>query len=189
MARTLLDVQLARLLYPLLIELATARQTLTYKQLIERAQRRYPDDQRVANLIPVRMGRILWVIYDFVAERDLPRLTLIIVSAGDQYPGSAMWQHDCSAEQQRCFAFEWSTVDQAFDLYGQHSEKAVTPLRRVPREQAKQLMAAHYHDPANVYPSGIRALREAIIENIMNGLSVEEAFYIEAQLLTPTTQA
>lgn len=185
MARTLLDVQLARQLYPLLIELATAQEILTYGQLIERAQARYPDDQRVANLIPVRMGRILWVIYDFVAERDLPRLTLIIVSAGDQYPGSAMWQHDCSAEQQRCFAFDWSTVDQAFDLYGQHSEKAVTPLRRVPRVQAKQLMAAHYRDPANVYPSGIRALRETIIENIMNGLSVEEAFKIEAELLMP----
>ena len=56
MARTLLDVQLARLLYPLLIELATARQILTYGQLIDRAQARYPDDHRVANLIPVRMG-------------------------------------------------------------------------------------------------------------------------------------
>ncbi|POF41212.1 hypothetical protein B0D71_18445 [Pseudomonas laurylsulfativorans] len=189
MARTLLDIQLSRLLYPLLIELATAQQILTYGQLIERAQARYPDDQRVANLIPVRMGRILWVIYDFVAERDLPRLTLIIVSAGNQYPGSAMWQHDCPAEQHRCFAFDWSTVDQAFDLYGQHSEKTVTPLRRIPREKAKQLMAAHFHDPANVYPSGIRTLREAIIENIMNGLSVEEAFQIETQLLTPTTQA
>lgn len=189
MARTLLDVQLARLLYPLLIELATAQQILTYSQLIEHAQTRYPDDQRVANLIPVRMGRILWVIYDFVEERDLPRLTLIIVSAGDQYPGSAMWQHDCAAEQQRCFAFDWSTVDKAFDLYGLHSEKAVTPLRRVSREQAKQLMAAHYHDPANIYPTGIRALRETIIENIMNGLSVEDAFQIEAQLLTPMTAA
>jgi hypothetical protein len=100
-----------------------------------------------------------------------------------------MWQHDCPAEQHRCFAFDWSTVDQAFDLYGQHSEKTVTPLRRIPREKAKQLMAAHFHDPANVYPSGIRTLREAIIENIMNGLSVEEAFQIETQLLTPTTQA
>lgn len=48
----------------------------------------------MANLIPLRMGRILWVIYDFVLERNLPRLTLIIVSAGDQYPGSAMCQHD-----------------------------------------------------------------------------------------------
>ncbi|NER63962.1 hypothetical protein G3436_08700 [Pseudomonas sp. MAFF212427] len=50
-------------------------------------------------------------------------------------------------------------------------------------------MAAHYHDPANVYPSGIRALREAIIENIMNGLSVAEAFDIEAQLLAPSAHA
>ncbi|MGE7993610.1 hypothetical protein ACQKPE_21750 [Pseudomonas sp. NPDC089554] len=183
MTRTLLDVQLARLLYPLLIELATARMILTYGQLIERAQARYPDDQRVKNLIPVRMGRILWVIYDFVEERELPRLTLIIVSAGDQYPGSAMWQHDCHVEQQRCFAFDWTTVDQDFDVYGRNSEKAVTPLRRLPREQAKRLMATHYRDQAHAYPSNIRFLREAIIEHIMNGLSVEEAFQIEAQLL------
>ncbi len=50
-------------------------------------------------------------------------------------------------------------------------------------------MSAHYHDPAHQYPSGIRALREAIIENIMNGLSVQEAFQVEAQLLTHSTQA
>ncbi|WP_206360588.1 hypothetical protein, partial [Pseudomonas viridiflava] len=61
MARTLLDVQLARLLYPILIDLAVSQQILTYTQLIARAQAQYPDDQRVANLIPVRMGRILWV--------------------------------------------------------------------------------------------------------------------------------
>lgn len=36
MARTLLDVQLARLLYPLLLKLASAQHTLTYGQLIER---------------------------------------------------------------------------------------------------------------------------------------------------------
>lgn len=184
MARTLLDVQIARLLYPLLIELAMNRQIRTYGQLISLAQARYPDDQRIANLIPVRMGRILWVIYDFVEERGLPRLTLIIVSAGDQYPGSAMWQHDCEAEQQRCFAFDWSTAQLSFDLYGQQSEEAVTPVRHVSREQAKKLMSAHYRDPANNYPSQISSLREIIIENIMNGLSVEEAFQVEAQLLS-----
>lgn len=189
MARTLLEVQLARLLYPLLIELATARETLTYRQMIERAQARYPDDQRVTNLIPVRMGRILWVIYDFLEERDLPRLTLLIVSAGSQYPGSAMWRHDCAAEQERCFAYDWTTVDQKFDIYSQASEKAVTPLRPVSREQAKRQMSAHFRDPTNCYPSGISALREAIIENIMNGLSVEDAFQIEAQLLTQLTRA
>ncbi|WP_172146569.1 hypothetical protein [Pseudomonas tumuqii] len=101
MARTLLDVQLARLLYPLVIDVAASNALLTYSELIDRAQARYSDDQRVANLIPVRVGRILWVIYDFVEERELPRLTLVIVSKTDKYPGSAMWQHDCEAEQQR----------------------------------------------------------------------------------------
>lgn len=183
MARTLLDVQLARLLYPLLIELATQRELRTYSQLIDIAQARYPDDQRIQNLIPVRMGRILWVIYDFVAERGLPRLTLIIVSATDQYPGSAMWHHDCQAEQQRCFEFDWSTVDEAFDSYGHTSEKAVTPVKRISREQAKRLMSEHYAEHRQAYPTAITSLRETIIENIMNGMATEEAFQVEAALL------
>jgi hypothetical protein len=187
MARTLLDVQLARLLYPLLIDLAASQQILTYTQLIARVQAQYPDDQRVANLIPVRMGRILWVIYDFVEERALPRLTLIIVSAGDQYPGSAMWQHDCHAEQQKCFDFDWSQVDQAFDLYVQESETAATPLKRVRRDQARQLMADHYAEHKDAYPTDIRTLREAIIENIMNGMSARTAFEVEAELLNGAT--
>jgi hypothetical protein len=55
MPRTLLDVQLAHLLYPLLIEVAESQGILTYTQLIERAKFHYPDDHRIANLIPVRM--------------------------------------------------------------------------------------------------------------------------------------
>lgn len=183
MARTLLDVQLARLLYPLVIEVAEAKALLTYSELIERALARYPDDPRVANLIPVRMGRILWVIYDFVEERELPRLTLVIVSKSDKYPGSAMWQHDCEAEQQRCFEFDWSTVNRDFDVYGKQSEKAVTPLRRVKREEATRLMSEHYFANRASYPVSIRVLRETIIENIINGMSVTEAFAVEAELL------
>jgi len=183
MARTLLDVQLARLLYPLLIELAMGRQIATYGQLIELAKKRYPSDPRIKNLIPVRMGRILWVIYDFVEERDLPRLTLIIVSAGDKNPGSAMLGHDFAAEQQRCFEFNWSTIDQEFDMYAQSSEKESAPVRRISRESAIALVSAHYHDPANSYPNAIRALRETIIEHVMNGLPVADAFEIEAQLI------
>lgn len=183
MSRTLLDVQLARLLYPLLIELAGSRQTLTYTQLIEKAKTRYPDNQRVANLIPVRMGRILWVIYNFVHERGLPPLTLIIVSATNNYPGKAMWNHDCHAEQQRCFEYDWSHVDHDFDLYGQQSEKCLTPLIRISREQAKKIMSSHYLAYIGHYPKSIKNLREPIIENIMNGMPVEKAFQAELSLL------
>lgn len=184
-SRTLLDVQLAHLLYPLLIEVAESQGILTYTQLIDRAKLRYPDDRRVANLIPVRMGRILWVIYDFAQERDLPRLTLVIVSKRHLVPGSAMQHHDIEAEQKRCYAYDWSTVDRNFDLYIADSEKAVTPLRRVRRPQATQLMSEHYMANRSAYPASIRELREAIIENIMNGMAVEDAFAVEAELLQP----
>lgn len=183
MARTLLDVQLARLLYPLIIDVASSGKLCTYSDLIERAKSLHPTDERVSRLIPVRMGRILFVIYDFVEARDLPRLTLVIVSKTHQYPGSAMWQHDCEAEQQRCFDFDWSTVDREFDLYGEDSEKAITPLKLVSREVAVQLMSEHYFASRANYPAAIRDLREEIIENIVNGMSVLDAFAVEAELL------
>ncbi len=188
MARTLLDVQLAKLLYPILIETAVSRGTLTYTQLIAAAKMRYPEDQRVANLIPVRIGRILWVIYDFVQERNLPRLTLIVVSATDRYPGSAMWAHDCVEEQKKCFEFDWGGVDEEFDLYGRDVEKAVTPVKRVSRDQAKQLMASHYAAHRDRYPKKIGNLRETIIENIINGMEVGDAFAVEAELLAKVAE-
>lgn len=188
MSRTLLDVQLAHLLYPLLIEVAESQGILTYTQLIEQARLRYPDDRRVANLIPVRMGRILWVIYNFAQERDLPRLTLVIVSKKYLVPGSAMDHHDIEAEQKRCYAYDWSTVDRNFDLYIADSEKAVTPIKYVKQAVATKLMADHYRINRAMYPEAIRKLRETIIENIMNGMTVEDAFAVEAELL-PLQQA
>jgi hypothetical protein len=183
MSRTLLDVQLAHLLYPLLIEVAEKKGILTYTQLIEQAQLRYADDRRVANLIPVRMGRILWVIYDFAEARDLPRLTLVIVSKKHLVPGSAMQHHDIEAEQKRCYAYDWSTIDRNFDLYIADNEKAVAPLKYVKQAVATQLMADHYKINRAMYPEAIRELREVIIENIMNGMAAEDAFAVEAELL------
>lgn len=181
---TLLDVQLARLLYPLIIDVAQIKATCTYTDLIAVAKARYPDDQRIANLIPVRMGRILWVIYNFVEARGYPRLTLVIVSKTDKYPGSAMWQHDCEREQQRCFEFDWTKVDREFDLYGEQTEQGVTPIKRLKRDDAKQIMSDHYYANRSRYPASITELREAIIENIINCMNVEEAFAVEAQLLS-----
>lgn len=180
---TLLDVQLARLLYPLVIDIAHSKTTRTYSELIDVACGAYPNDQHVANLIPVRMGRILWVIYNFVEERNLPRLTLVIVSKTDKYPGSAMWQHDCEEEQRKCFDYDWSLVKREFDLYSEETEKIVTPLRRVRREDATRLMADYYRENRSRFPERIRELREAIIGNIINGVGVAEAFSVEAELL------
>jgi hypothetical protein len=118
-----------------------------------------------------------------VQERDLPRLTLVIVSKKYLVPGSAMDHHDIEAEQKLCYGYDWSTVDRNFDLYIADSEKAVTPLKRVNRPQAMQLMADHYKVNRSSYPANISELREAIIENIMNGMSAEDAFSVEAELL------
>lgn len=46
----------------------------------------------------------------------------------------------------------------------------------------------HYKAHRAMYPQAIRKLRDAIIENIMNGMTVEDAFAVEAELL-PLQQA
>ena len=189
MARTLLDVQLAHALYPLLIEVAESRGVLTYTQLIVKAKERYPNDQRVANLIPVRMGRILWIVYDFAEERELPRLTLVIVSKKHMVPGSAMEHHDIVAEQKRCYEYDWTVVDRNFDLYIEGSEKALAPQVRVKRPEATKLMSDHYRAYRSEYPANIGKLREAIIENIMNGMAIEEAFGVEVDVIQQAARA
>ena len=59
-----------------------------------------------------------------------------------------------------------------------------TLLKRVKREEAARLLSEHYFAMRASYPDSIWELRKTIIENIVNGISVTEAFAVIAELLT-----
>lgn len=182
MALTLLDVQIAKMIYPILIDLAVHKHALTYTELVERAKIEYPDDARINNLIPVRCGRILGVIYFFLDERALPRLTTLIISKNSGDCGSGIIHLDTEEEREKCYAFDWSVVDKNFDVYITHQEKTMTPKKKIKREDAIKLMSAYYKENIEKISPSIKSLREVIILHIMNGVDVAEAFDIESKV-------
>lgn len=176
---TLLDIQLARLLYPLLVEIASVGKPRTAQQLVHMAQTRYPDERRIGHLIPQRIPRILAAISVFTERQALPDLAVIIVNARDPL-GSAI-----QAEQLRVNDCHWRAVSQDFNLYAATAERALSLPARRSREAATQLLGEHYAAHRQRYGKAMRYLREVIIDNLVNGMEVEQAFEVEARLLTP----
>lgn len=174
---TLLDIQLARLLYPLLVDIARVGKPRTPQQLVQMAQARYPDERRIGHLIPQRIPRILAAISAFAERQSLPNLAVIIVNARDPLDSATQ------AEQLRVCDCHWRAVSQAFNLYGATAERALSLPARRSREAATQLLGEHYAAHRDRYGKAMRYLREVIIDNLVNGMEVEQAFEVEARLL------
>ncbi|XAZ48667.1 hypothetical protein AAHB44_19630 [Pseudomonas simiae] len=85
---TLIDVQLASVYYPILVDLAKHKHCLTYSELVDRAQCENPDHPVVQNAIPVSTGRRLDVVRLFTNERGLPDLTSLVISKSS----GGVWQ-------------------------------------------------------------------------------------------------
>ena len=127
---TATDLHLASCYYPVLLELARSRKTLTYQQMLELVQSRHPNDDAVKNMLCVRSGRILGVIYNFAEINGLPRITTLVVKgvgtgATKGECGVGVSSHlDCAAERQNCYEFDWSAKQPMFWDYisAAHSE-------------------------------------------------------------------
>lgn len=174
---TLLDVQLARLLFPLLVELANGKTPRTTSQFLHLAQTRYLDDRRVGQLIPVRLGRILGVIRLFTERNRLPDLTRVVLAARQHEP--ALLEH----EADNCFGFDWASVTVDFNLYGASIERALTPRQWLSRETATRVMSEYYFEHRDEYAQVMRQMREVVIENLVNGMGVADAFEVQRRLL------
>ncbi|MDO8811625.1 MAG: hypothetical protein Q7J38_06310 [Gallionella sp.] len=174
---TLTDVQLASAYYPILIDLAKHKHCLTYGELVERAQRLYPDKLVVQKAIAVSTGRRLDVVRIFTSERDLPDLTSLIINKGLGECGIGFTQHfDPKATREHVFAFDWSEVSTDFDGFVQHTESAIKPRKKVKEQKALELMAEYYKINKSNLSTSVREHRELIVELIMEGFSPEEAF-------------
>ena len=66
------DAALAIAYYPLLVDLAGRRLTITFKDFVDLAKATYPDNPAVQNAIPVSTGRRLEFVRVFTALQRLP---------------------------------------------------------------------------------------------------------------------
>jgi hypothetical protein len=173
---TLLDLQLAAIYYPMLIELAKHKHLITYKELVDEAKRLHPENKVVQiSAIPTTIGRRLDVIRVFTKQRELPDLAALIISKRTGGTGGG-YKGDAKLEQQRAFAFDWSSVSTTFDLYVGQVKTAITPRKRIDLKTAANEMWEYYRLNKSSLPLNIDDYRELILEMIRDGIDVEQAF-------------
>lgn len=68
---TQVDLALATAYFPILVEMAKAKETLTYSQLVGKAKQMYPQNDLVQSAIPVSTGRRLDVVRAFTQDLDV----------------------------------------------------------------------------------------------------------------------
>ena len=173
------DLAIASALYPVMVECArqSPPKKLTYGQLLDEAQERFPEIEAVQRAIPISLGRRLDVVRMFLNEHALPDLTSLIVNADTGEVGSAFGADPVHVREQVA-AFDWSTVSEEFVLHieGLRNTAMARARPKRKRDEAKKLMSAHYQQHRAALPKGIEEHRELIIELLIDGLSVEEAF-------------
>jgi hypothetical protein len=174
---TLVDIQLASAYYPILVELAKHKHSITYGQLVERAKKKYPVHEVVQNAIAVSTGRRLDVVRMFTSERGLPDLTSLVINSGTGECGVGFTRNfDPVAAREEVFGFDWSAVTTDFDGFVRNTETALKPRKKVKESQARELMASYYKEHRASLPTSVRDRRELIVELIVEGLSTGEAF-------------
>lgn len=174
---TLNDVQLAEAYYPILIDLAKQKRRLTYGELVEKAKEMYPDKKYVQNAIAVSTGRKLDVVRLFTSEKNLPDVTSLIINKNDGECGTGFTNHFNPEEaRSEVYSYDWSGVSTGFDLYIKAAEKQATPRKQIRRPAALKIMAAHYQERKDIYPTSIKEKREEIVVLLMEGFSADESF-------------
>jgi len=177
---TFLDLKVAKAFYPILIELATSRTTMQYKELIEKAKSIDPDDDDLQKMIPVRCGRVLGVIYRFADFNNLPRISTLIIGKGGECGVGITVGHDAQYERQACYAHDWTNEIPKFWDYIKTEESSITS------SNAKKIVMTitHAHELAWVFYKSNKAMlnadiarfREDIAKQLVDGCSLDDAF-------------
>lgn len=174
---TLLDVQLARIYLPFLVELARDKNVWTYTQLVDAAKRAHPGLGHVQNAIPISAGRRLEVIRLYCSEEGIPDLASLVISKASGECGSFYVRNfDPVSARAAVYARDWRGDVPDIDGYFDYSERQVKPRKVRKVEEARQLMSDHYKANRSRYPASITTVRSFIIDRLMEGFDADEAF-------------
>ena len=200
---TYTDWQLAKSYYPILLELAMegGSHTCSYGELIAKAKEMYPDVQEIQRAIPVSTGRALGVMRKYTKALDPthPDLACLVVNAGNKECGKAYTRHFDPVEERKNVANykDWDAKLAAFDGFADREPvKQATKAKRTKaagnttsktseakRHAASNAVWDYYKlNEANFSPK-IRLHRDFIVDLILQGVGVEEAFSKAAKSL------
>lgn len=171
------DIVLAELYFPILVDCAIARRTITYKSLVGQAQARHPSIIEAQNAIPVSTGRRLDVVKYFCETLRLPDLAGLVVNGQTEEPGGRYDKRHIAPEVQReAFDFDWNSRSHDFATYIATQRTLVAPLVKRKPEDAEKLRFQYYVAHKKELPENITHFREAILSRLVDGYDPEDAF-------------
>lgn len=182
---TLNDVQLAGVYFPILVKVAMENGRVTYGELLKLAKEAEAnkDDVVVQNAIPVSTGRKLAMVRQFTQRLELPDLTSLVISNTKEECGDAYTKtFNAEDERSKVYEFDWSQVSIDFNIFIETETKNAQPKAKskpkpaVTNEKAKVMMWQYYKENKKLIPESVVKQREKLIELIMSGCSVEDAF-------------
>jgi len=175
---TATDIKLAAAYYPILVDLAGQKQSLTCSELLHRAKTTHRGNTAVQKAIVVSTGRRLDIVRRFTELHGYPDLSSLVMDKGFGESGrdAPLRKGDPRKDHDQVFAFDWNSVAAEFQGFVKVTTKAIVPRKAVKSAAALELMAAHYTEHRKALPANVRERRESILELLMEGLAPDAAF-------------
>jgi hypothetical protein len=155
------DLEIARTIYPILVQCAARRETITYGELIDRGRRAAPDSAAMASAIPVGFGRRLDVLRTFTDAEGRPDLASLVVNERTGEVGAAFSAaFDAAKIGDAVFSFDWRVAAPDFDAFETATEEHILKRPKIKRDAAKAAMSAYYAANRTKLAPDISAHRE-----------------------------
>jgi hypothetical protein len=201
-SRTKRDLVLANIYFPILVDYAkeyigltdVERQSwvVTYSDLIATGAQKHPKSDFAQSAVPITTGRRLGIIRAIIREAkiDCPDLSCLIISRGSGECGNAYQnEFDPIVMRQRILdqniqaPIDWDEVLKKFEIAIGDLDVNGQSLTEINLQKVRLEMWNYYEANIKDMPENIRDYREAIIQNIVDGFSVKEAFDMVIDLI------
>lgn len=172
-----LDLQMAELIYPILVELAPTGDTITYKGVVTAVRERYPHIPEVARLHHRHVGRRLGAIWQFTEKQGCPHIGALVINQSTKECGRGITEFlDPVEERKKIKDFPWSTVDLGFKSHIKKvraSQQALEKkLKKRSYDDAKELFFDYWSQVKEGFPVSSDAmadLRDGLIAAVQEG--------------------
>lgn len=189
MHHTDLDLIVARLMYPILVDKAPSGKTIQYKEIAEQIKSENPDVIEIRKITQRHIGRKLGTIWEFTKLQGCPHIGSLVVSQnGECGSGISGIIHDLPRERERVQAFDWATVTPEFDAYIEKAKhiKTEQERKRVKRseQEARECLFKYWEKVKEdegfpLSKDDLLKIKGNILTLLENGTSPEEALSLE----------
>lgn len=176
---TKLDLQMAELIFPILVDLAPTGGTITYKGVVEAVRSRYPNISEVYRLHHRHVGRRLGTIWQFTEKHGCPHIGALVINQATEECGKGITSFlDPVVEREKIKSFDWSTVTISFESHIKKTRAAQTSktikLKKRTYDEAKDLFFefwARVKDDVPIKSGEMAKFRDELIASVKEGNS------------------